>query len=1103
MSLWGRQPGQPRYSGQLHNLQVTESVFGTTLPIVIGTSRVHGKLLDYNGFTATQTSSGGGKGIFGGKGDITEYSANVVIALAQGPCQGILSIWDQQGKLANYSGSTSYTVPSGGGSITPQTNPPIQNIGGGVYANVPYSVTADDYGSTGPTSFTGIQQIPMTSVATPTTAYEYNFNNGTYTFPAAAAGLSVTITYSSVFSLYYFAQTQAAEIPLGAPYQVSTDNQAYFQANNGVVFVDTGEALTLVSGAPTASGTYSEDVGFYSFAPADAGRYVYINYVYYSSDSTLTTSSALNLSVFNGNQSQQPWNFLVSNYPGSAFGYSGICYAGAAPLAMGESPTLPSYNYELAGLALAPASADADLTVAMQLLACAPLYGINFPSAAIGDWSLAQAYLGANGFFISDCLTTQQSISDTFTTWLEAANVAAVWSGSKLNLIPYGDRTCVGNGYTYTPPGLAATLSVDDLLPFSDKNTGENTDEDPIQVERTAARDAYNYMQVEWINRANDYNVELTPEQNDAFIKAYGLRMEGPQSWHFITSQSGASWALNLRLKRALYKRNTYKFNLGWNWSMLEPMDIIELPTGEPVRITEIEDDENGKLTLTAEQFTYGSGSATIYPKQAPNSYQPNVSQAVPGDTSAYIFEASPQSVLAQPNTVQIAVAGQTPNWGGCVAYVSSDGTTYTQLDKLFSTGRGGLLSAALAAGSDPDTADTLSVDMTLSNGELVSATQAEADSFVTLCAIVDGAGTMELLSYETASLTGKNRYSLSYLRRGVYGTTIGAHAIGAEFAYIGTSGVYEYQYPAQYVGRTLYFKFASFNLVQGQQQDLSTCKVYQFTIPGTTLQPPSSGTFTTSPLNPLNTYTVSSSVAYITVSPFTALLNNLRAACLTAGVFTSGALAPNQLYYVYYVDPAFLGGAITPQFTQNQLDYLGKTGYYFLGSVTTQPAGGSGAGPWYPSSYIDSGGGATSNPTAPYSQNPNEYASLVGSGGVAVYSDVCTWLAFPDTTPTGEMVYVTLSGGLNTANYPPSTPYSLLLVDVSFDSGSTWTNLLTVSTESITEGDEGSLLYPKTTLTLAVPSGTDLDSIQVRVSAQINNTFSAVGAQVFDIHVQ
>jgi hypothetical protein len=119
------------------------------------------------------------------------------------------------------------------------------------------------------------------------------------------------------------------------------------------------------------------------------------------------------------------------------------------------------------------------------------------------------------------------------------------------------------------------------------------------------------------------------------------------------------------------------------------------------------------------------------------------------------------------------------------------------------------------------------------------------------------------------------------------------------------------------------------------------------------------------------------------------------------------------------------------------------------------------------------------------------------------VYSDVCTWLAFPDTTPTGEMVYVTLSGGLNTANYPPSTPYSLLLVDVSFDSGSTWTNLLTVSTESITEGDEGSLLYPKTTLTLAVPSGTDLDSIQVRVSAQINNTFSAVGAQVFDIHVQ
>ena len=59
-----------------------------------------------------------------------------------------------------------------------------------------------------------------------------------------------------------------------------------------------------------------------------------------------------------------------------------------------------------------------------------------------------------------------------------------------------------------------------------------------------------------------------------------------------------------------------------------------------------------------------------------------------------------------------------------------------------------GTLTNTLAAGTDPDTGNTLSVDLGESRGSLLSGLQADADAFRTLC-YVDG----ELIAYETATL--------------------------------------------------------------------------------------------------------------------------------------------------------------------------------------------------------------------------------------------------------------------------------------------------------------------------------------------------------------
>ena len=79
------------------------------------------------------------------------------------------------------------------------------------------------------------------------------------------------------------------------------------------------------------------------------------------------------------------------------------------------------------------------------------------------------------------------------------------------------------------------------------------------------------------------------------------------------------------------------------------------------------------------------------------------------------------------------AVAGGA-NWGGANVWVSYDGSTYEQVGVISGGARYGSLTASFAAGSDPDTTHTLSVDLSPSNGSLTSAAKAVADSSGTLC---------------------------------------------------------------------------------------------------------------------------------------------------------------------------------------------------------------------------------------------------------------------------------------------------------------------------------------------------------------------------------
>ncbi len=200
-----------------------------------------------------------------------------------------------------------------------------------------------------------------------------------------------------------------------------------------------------------------------------------------------------------------------------------------------------------------------------------------------------------------------------------------------------------------------------------------------------------------------------------------------------------------------------------------------------------------------------------------------------PGNTNAPIIFEPPAALSGGDIEVWVIAAGGA-DWGGCQVWISSDNATYALAGTIYKGGRQGTLTATLPSHSDPDTADTLSVDLSESLGQLLSGTSADADNHVTLC-YCDG----ELLSYETATLTSSYHYDLTYLRRGAYGTPINSHSSGSNFARFGPSdpSLFRYRYPPNFVGQTIYVKLPAFNIFGQSLQDLAGLTADSYTLTG------------------------------------------------------------------------------------------------------------------------------------------------------------------------------------------------------------------------------------------------------------------------------
>lgn len=537
--------------------------------------------------------------------------------------------------------------------------------------------------------------------------------------------------------------------------------------------------------------------------------------------------SQLRLNLAKGGDEQPTWTHLQQpKHQAQAINYSGTAYIYSPNYELTKSAQIYSHNFEVIGkMGYSSSIPDANPSEIIRDMLTNQNYGCGFPAENLGDTSVYGVYCRAAGIFLSPVYSEQTEAQQNISELLEQTNSAAVFSQGRLKIVPYGDVKLSGNGAAYVP-------NLTPVYDLTDDDFIVSGAEDPLKVERKTNADAYNQIQVEYLDRANDYNIAVAEVKDQANIEQYGLRPKDAVKMHGICDAKVANHVAQLLLQRALYVRNEYEFKLGWKYCLLEPMDLVTL-TDEglgldktPVRIIEIEEDEEGVLTVKAEDFPMGAATATAYPTQPSLGYSADYNKS-PGNAHApVVFEAPLQLTGGEPQ-IWLATAGG-DMWGGAEVWISTDGDSYTRIGATNKKARFGSLSAPLSSGAVFDRANTLNVE--ISAGQMTGGTEQDSRDLLTLC-YVDG----EFLAYETAELKGVGRYTLGNLTRGAYGSTIDRHNAGSQFVRI-DEAMFKYAVPANWVGRTVWVKLVSFNVFGSGVQELAEVPAYSYTIKGAPL---------------------------------------------------------------------------------------------------------------------------------------------------------------------------------------------------------------------------------------------------------------------------
>ena len=520
----------------------------------------------------------------------------------------------------------------------------------------------------------------------------------------------------------------------------------------------------------------------------------------------VTSVAEAGFSVFNGTVSQAPWGYLTTYEPTKAVNLRNFAYLAVNNYQLSDTASIGNHSVEVFG-AFSSSTTDANIADVLPHLLTTEC-GIAADKIAVSS----ELRAAANGVLLGLVIDAQQAANELVTELLNITDAEAVIRSGILHILSRTESTL--------PTGIS--LSSDDFI----ADQGQPT----IKPTRKKTIDCFNVLKLEFLNRVNDYNVEIAEAKDEASIADIGTRPADTLKAHYITDATVARNLANHLLQRDLAVRNSYEFTLSLRYIYLEAMDVILINdtvlglVNHPVLIKKIVITTDFKLQITADDYVSLAYQA-VYPPATSSPNIPNTGAAV-GSINAPVIFTAPASLTTTGYEVWCAISNTDALYGGCDIYLSTDGgVSYNRIGTHAGSTRMGVLTANLPSGATVDTSNVLSLDLTQSNGQLATVSQLEVDTTGTLCRVGS-----EFLAYRDTSLTSIAHYALSYLRRGLYSSTQGA-VTGDKFVRCDDT-LFKFPYNPVYIGTTVYLKFPAYNIYNDGLQNLSTVPSYAFTIP-------------------------------------------------------------------------------------------------------------------------------------------------------------------------------------------------------------------------------------------------------------------------------
>ncbi len=511
-----------------------------------------------------------------------------------------------------------------------------------------------------------------------------------------------------------------------------------------------------------------------------------------------------------------PTTYMSMKHPDIATGYSNLAYA-YGKIFLGEDyGGIPSYSFEVRGTLVSSGDGvDANPAYVIKDILTKIGLGTYIDESSFENYA---SYCRNADLLIStpsDAFSSQKKAQEVIAEILELTNTYMFWSVDRFKFVVRDD---VARGDWSPNTTVMYDITADDFI----KQMGGA----PVIFKRKDSTEIYNYITVNFLNRANEYEEESVSYQDISSIKTYGIRSKSYDAKWYHTKERALKYA-QMKTRIAQTEANQYTMKLPWKYCRLEPGDLLRITDeaigfdGQIVMVSEVTEDKTGILTVTAVQRAPGNYSEARYTVDDTYHYQDfNVE---PGDTAKPLFIIPPSDLMTSANgcEVWVALRGETENWGGCTVYASDKDGDYNNIGTQGVSSLYGTITSAL-------TADGTSVNIKLGNPrtvELLTGSTQDAANGNTLI-WVNG----ECMSYTKATLLAANTYQLTGLIRGQYGTTAKAHAAGEDMALL-DGGIYVVPLTKHYVGRTLYFKFPAFNAFKANSQSINELDYYTFKV--------------------------------------------------------------------------------------------------------------------------------------------------------------------------------------------------------------------------------------------------------------------------------